>query len=150
MAVCFCLFATLQAAGVFPLFLGLSASVEGTHAVSISTMPRRVSVVLHHRASTEIDEFQHFHGLASRIVCLLDKSAHLPQSDHIATFSAISTCDRSLEAKKTATAMSFIEAGLNGRQQTMPTLLVLSPAAKQLGSVSPGSLSATRTTVLLI
>jgi hypothetical protein len=149
-AASLCLLVYLQATGVLPAFIGLSASLEGCHAVSLSRTREQVSVVLRHGETAVAGNLRHHHGWASRIVCALGKGEQSSQADHIARFSSDPTCEQA-QVKKNA-AESLPEAGVATISNSISTP---SPSHRDSHSTpsgwdSTGALRATRTTVLLI
>jgi hypothetical protein len=144
-----CLIAYLVAMGVFPVCLGLAATVEGTHAVSLTRTSDHLAVVLHHRAASSGMAYEHRHGSTSRLVCLLGSSP-APQEDHIASFASNLACET------TSGEFKLKEPGLSSFLTFDPVPAPVSPlpasfqATVTTPSTSAACLCGLRTTVLLI
>ncbi len=144
-----CLLAYLVAMGLAPMLLGLAAAIEGTHTVSLSCMPDRLVVVLHHRTATGGMEYEHRHGSTSKLVCLLGAS-HSSQGDHVASFATNLTCEITagelgLKAPDLSSLIPF---------DSVPTPISPHPASfwtpESIPATSTACVPALRTTILLI
>ncbi len=148
MAAGICLIAYLVAMGVFPVCLGLAATVEGTHAVSLTCTSDHLAVVLHHRAAAVGMRFEHRHGSTSKLVCLLAANPSL-QGDHIASFASNLTCETTggnLDLKEPILPSLIAPASvLVPIPPSVPSL-----ATESVPAVSAACLLGLRTTILLI
>jgi hypothetical protein len=147
-----CLVAFLQVIGIVPVLLSLAASLEGSHAVCVSSAPERVSVILQHPRSIQLGQFRHQHGTASRFVCFLAGSPPSTRADHIASFADNLTTEmtpQQLQAKRLGFAIA-LEAIGSPIRFSEPLTAIGMPDSSRLAFSSSAFWRSLRTTVLLI